>query len=348
MTFLICKYKIALQLQTFKGGDWMSIRENERYYLKLKALYYLYEKGYTQTNIAKMLNISRVTLGKFLEEAREEGMIRVEIVDVRNMLAVLQIEEELKQRFGLEDVKLVDGGDADEHIVMRKIAQQSAAYVEMLLRSNMKIGVTWGRTLNMMVDSLSVNRSIKNLTIYTLVGSSSSNIDFQPNVLAQNLLNKYGGALKIMTAPFLCHSEKLCADIKHDPQIAAILNEALNLDITLVGIGEEPVRGSKKLSNYPFDEQMIEELVNCGAVGDICGNFFDKDGELCNTSLRRRIVSIDIRELSRHKRVLGIGGGARKAQSILGALRGGYLDILITDLKTAETVLSLAASNRAI
>ena len=68
----------------------MSIREDERYYLKLKALYYLYTKGLTQTEIAKMLNISRVTLGKLLEEARAEGMVRVEIVDVRNMLSLLE------------------------------------------------------------------------------------------------------------------------------------------------------------------------------------------------------------------------------------------------------------------
>ena len=74
----------------------MSIHEDERYYLKLKALYYLYTRGLTQTEIAKMLNISRVTLGRLLEEARAEGMVRVEIVDVRNMLSLLRAEEELK------------------------------------------------------------------------------------------------------------------------------------------------------------------------------------------------------------------------------------------------------------
>ncbi|MCI9648127.1 sugar-binding transcriptional regulator [Oscillibacter sp.] len=318
----------------------MSIREDERYYLKLKALYYLYTKGLTQTEIAKMLNISRVTLGKLLEEARAEGMVRVEIVDVRNMLSLLQAEEELKQRFGLEDVKLVDGANLDGDVLMRRIAQCSAAYFEQVLRSGMKIGVTWGRTLNAMVDCLSINRGIRDLTIYTLVGSTSSSVDFQPNILAQNLLNKYGGTLKIMTAPFVCHSSQLCADIKSDPQIQSILREARELDVTMVGIGEEPVRDSARLSCYPFEEETIRSLVDHGAAGDICGNFFDITGRLCDQALQDRIVSIDIRELPCHKLVIGTGGGPQKVRSILGALNGGYLDVLITDVQTAVAVLA--------
>ena len=88
----------------------MPIREHDRYYLKLKALDYLYNKNYTQTEISKRLNVSRVTLAKLLDEAKAEGMIKIEIVDVRNMQWMLQMEEELKNRFRLKDVLLVDGG----------------------------------------------------------------------------------------------------------------------------------------------------------------------------------------------------------------------------------------------
>lgn len=325
----------------------MSIHEDERYYLKLKALYYLYTRGLTQTEIAKMLNISRVTLGRLLEEARAEGMVRVEIVDVRNMLSLLRAEEELKRRFGLRDVKLVDGTGLEGDALMRRTAQRAAAYFEQLLRSGMKIGVTWGRTLNAMVDYLPVNRGIRDLTVYTLVGSTSSSVEFQPNILAQNLLNKYGGTLRIMTAPFICHSPQLCADIKNDPQIRGILQEARELDVTMVGIGEEPVRGSARLSSYPFDGETIQSLVDHGAAGDICGNFFDVEGNLCDRALQERIVSIDIRELPAHKLVVGTGGGPRKVRSILGALNGGYLDVLVTDVQTAAAVLEAAGNGGA-
>ncbi len=322
----------------------MPISAGDRYSLMLRALYYLYIKSYSQTDIAKMLNISRVTLSKLLDEARAEGMLKIEIVDVRNELRLVDMEEEMKQRFGLRDVKLVDGTGIDEEELKRKIASRSAAYFTQLIHSGMKIGVTWGRTLNAMLDYLPVNHSIKDLVIYTLLGNTSSSPAFQPTVLAQSLLQKYNGTLKTLTAPFMCHSPQLCADIKNDPQIAAILDEASALDLSMVGIGEAPVKGSSKLSDYPFDAEMIKELVESGAVGDICGNFFDINGRLCDTHLKERIVSIDITDLRSQKMVVGIGGGARKISSIVGALNGSYLDVLITDMQTASAALELSRS----
>lgn len=319
----------------------MAIREDLRYSMKLKALYYLYEKNYTQTEIAKILNISRVTLGKWLDEARAEGMIKFEIVDIKDELSLLHLEEEMKARFHLEDVRIVGSGDLDDSGIVWKIAVNAASYFERVLRSGMKIGLTWGRTLNAMVNELSINREIRDLTIYTLVGSAPSSAAFQPNILAQNLLSKYNGSLEIITAPFFCYSAQLCSDIKNDPQISSILEETKKLDLTLVGIGEEPMENASSLSDYPFDNTIICDLISSGAVGDICGNFFDIDGNLCDTIIQDRILSIDIRELPKHKMVIGIGGGTRKVKSILGALHGSYLDVLITDSQTARAVLAL-------
>ena len=69
----------------------MSIGAEQRYYMKLKAVYYYYEKDYTQTEIAQMLNVSRITLSKLLKEAREEGMVKIEIVDYRNVRQLLEL-----------------------------------------------------------------------------------------------------------------------------------------------------------------------------------------------------------------------------------------------------------------
>ncbi len=318
----------------------MAIREDVRYSMKLKALYYLYEKNYTQTEIAKILNISRVTLGKWLDEAREEGMIKFEIVDIKNELSLFHLEDEMKERFHLKEVRLINSVDLDDSGVMWKIAINAASYFEQLIHSDMKVGLTWGRTLNAMVNELSGDRRISGLTIYTLVGNAPNDAAFQPNILAQNLLSKYSGCLKILTAPFLCYSSKLCSDIKHDPQIATILQETKDLDITLVGIGEEPMADEKTLSDYPFDDTIIQDLIRNAAVGDICGNFFDITGKPCDTILRDRILSIDIQELPRHRMVVGMGGGSRKVKSLLGALHGSYLDVLITDDRTAREVLA--------
>ncbi len=322
----------------------MSFTEDQRYYLKLKALSCLYDEGLSKTEIAKNLNISRVTLGKLLEEAKAEGMIKYEIVDVRGKMKLVQTEKEMCSNFGLRDIKLVDTGQADEETAIKRIAAEGAAYVSQILRSNMRIGLTWGRTLSSMIHELKPDSHITDLTVYTLVGGASTSSNFQPNLLAQQFISKYNGQAVVITAPFMCQHEALCTEIKKEPSIAHILRASRDVDITLVGIGEEPEKDAERLSDYPFDRKMIQQLVKANAVGDICGNFFDINGNLCDTPLRNCIVSIDIRELLSHKWVVGIGRGPKKIRSILGALNGGYLDVLITDLETAEQVL--ACKNR--
>ena len=319
----------------------MSFTDDQRYYLKLKALSCLYEDGMSKTEIASLLNISRVTLGKLLDEAKAEGMIKYEIVDVRGQMKLVQVEKEMCRSFGLRAIKLVDTGQSDDEAAVKRIAAEGAAYVSQILRSNMRIGLTWGRTLSSMIHEMKPDSAITDLTVYTLVGGASTSSSFQPNLLAQQLISKYSGQAVIMTAPFMCQREELCAEIKKEPSIAHILRASRDEDITLVGIGEEPEKGADRLSDYPFDKRMIQQLVRANAVGDICGNFFDINGQLCNTSLRNRIVSIDIRDLLSHKWVVGIGRGAKKTRSILGALNGGYLDVLITDLETATRVLAM-------
>lgn len=122
--------------------------------------------------------------------------------------------------------------------------------------------------------------------MYTLVGGSSQSVDFQPNILAQHLIDKYNGHATILTAPFMCQSKELCSAIKEEPTIASILKASHNLDVTLVGIGEAPVRDADHLSDYPFDTTTINELVDAEAAGDICGNFFTITGELCDTTIK--------------------------------------------------------------
>ena len=323
----------------------MSFTEDQRYYLKLKALSMLYEEGLSKTDTAGRLGISRVTLGKLLEEAKAEGMIKFEIIDVRGQMKLLQVEREMCERFGLKDIKLVDTVSSDEEAAMKRIAAEGAAYVSRILRSDMRIGLTWGRTLSNMIHELKPDAHVTNLTVYTLVGGASTSSNFQPNLLAQQFIEKYDGQAVIMTAPFMCRQESLCAEIKKEPSIADILRASRDVDITLVGIGEEPEKDAERLSDYPFDRDMIQQLVMAHAVGDICGNFFDIDGKLCDTPLRNRIVSIDISELPSHKQVIGMGGGSKKVRSIYGALCGGYLDVLITDLETAMKVLEEKSRN---
>lgn len=324
----------------------MALSDNERYTLKLKALRMLYNDNFSQTEIAEALNISRVTLNKLLEEAKNDGMVRIDVIDIRNTGRNLSAEIELYKRFNLRNVILTDCTDLDEEKTNLKIAKVAAEVFDRYITNDFSIGVTWGRTTKNVATMISERQNLRNVTVYSLVGTTCDSTDaIQSSVVAQIIAQKLHGSVKIVTAPFLCSNAKLCKELKNEAQISYVLNSVKSNDINIVGIGRSPERGMKSLNTLPLNEEEINELADANAVGDIGGNFFDINGKPCKANINNRIVTISLDDLRKHNLVMGVGGGKGKARAILGALRGGFIDVLVTDVETAGRVLELCEEN---
>ena len=99
---------------------------------------------------------------------------------------------------------------------------------------------------------------------------------------------------------------------------------ALFKSVTLALVGIGAVEPSKLLaaSGNVFSAQELKSLSERGAVGDICLRFFDAHGAPVVTPLNERVIAIELAELKRVNRVVGIAGGRRKTAAIRGALRG--------------------------
>jgi DNA-binding transcriptional regulator LsrR (DeoR family) len=78
-----------------------------------------------------------------------------------------------------------------------------------------------------------------------------------------------------------------------------------------------------------------------GAVGDICLRFFDQAGQAVVTPLNERVIGMGLEQLKEIDRCVGIAGGRRKHHAIRGALAGGWINVLITDRFTAETLIAV-------
>ena len=315
----------------------MSINAERRYYLKLKALYYIYEKEYTNTRTAELLGISRVTLNRLLEEARAEGMIKVTIVDTRNLRANIENEEKIKTAFGMKDVSICGGAGDPEMTGL--LASAGADYAGAAIASGMKVGIAWGRTVRSMISYMAPDREIEDLDIYTLLGGVPGEAAFQPNVIAQDFISLYSGRTHVINSPYLCHSELLRSEIMKEPSIKDVMETAGSLDLAIVGIGESPATEHFRNGYYHFDSETIAELIDAGAVGDICGNFFDANGVLCRTPMSRRLVSIDPEKLKSCPDVIAVAGGEGKRDAIVGAMRAGFINRLVTDSATAEQII---------
>lgn len=309
--------------------------------LMVRAAYYYYEKGLTQTKISELLGISRLTLGRILKEARAQGVVKIEISDLRNLKAVMELEDKLSSRFQLANAVVVNCvGDHTEEVVL-PISQAAARYVGRNLRSGMRISLAWGYALNLLVNNLVPDRSIKNIEVVTLLGGAGS-IDslVQPGILASKFLSNYSGKGYAINAPFSCRSEEACRSLHQEPGVREVLEKGLMADMTLVGIGMPPRMDHYWASSFYSKEEM-RKIIESGAVGDICGNYFDSQGFACCPEINKRLVGTDLASLKKHKSVVAVAGGTEKHRSITAALLGGYIDVLITDQHTASAVLEI-------
>jgi len=146
----------------------------EKYRERLKIAKYYHNDGLTQQEIADKLNVSRPTVSNALKKAKEEGIIQVRVVDIKNKGGLVNLEQELKDAYDLKEVRLVDCNSEKYEDLINCIGATAALYLEDIINDNLKIGISWGSTLKSMVDNLSGNKRINNLELVTLVGDQET------------------------------------------------------------------------------------------------------------------------------------------------------------------------------
>ncbi len=311
----------------------------ERYYIKLKAAHLYYYDNLSQKQVADQLNISRPTLIKMLKEANQEGMVKIEINDYRNYSNLIKLERQLCAKFRLRDVKLVDSF-VDDAVVKERISKAAAAYFNNIIRSGMCIGVGWSRILENMVNYMTPVKSITNAEFVTLLGGSG-NMDFQINA---NLLNEriarlyYNSSIHNIYAPIFASDPVLYDALMDDKSLKRVMNKMRALDIALIGVGGGD-SSSTALMTVSVSKDYIYQIREENAIGNVCARFFDINGNICVKDLYDKTISIPLEVLKKTPTVMALATGQDRVKGLIGAARGGYYHILITDENTARGML---------
>lgn len=102
-----------------------------------------------------------------------------------------------------------------------------------------------------------------------------------------------------------------------------------------MGIGALSTNPILKRESREVPDEILKEILKSQAVGDIGLNFYDINGKEVDTGFKDLLIGMSLEEFKKVNTVVGIAGGVEKFDAILGALNGGYLDVLITDHVTA-------------
>ncbi len=308
----------------------------ERFLLARVANMY-YEDGFTQQEIADLLGISRVQVVRKLKKARETGIVRI-IVD-SSYLGDVDTARHLKEAFGLRDA-LVVPSTATEGGLRTALGKVAANYVSIHVKPGSVVGIAWGRTLRELVINLP-RISVKNLVVTNIIGGLSMVGDRGAQELALIMSRQLGGRAALLSVPFRVDTKNIKDALLADTAVAGTIRLAKGADIILVGVGSVTDEDLQEIykSEGLYDLPTIEGMKALGAAGELIGRYYDRSGQVIPCERYENIVGLDLCDLKNGKTVLAVAGGERKVPAILGALRGGFINALVTDEGTAQELL---------
>jgi deoxyribonucleoside regulator len=308
---------------------------------QVASLYY--EDDLKQDEIARRIGTSRSTISRMLDEARDAGV--VEIIVHYPWKTVPEIEEALAARFGLRQARVLLGRGRPYEEIIRGLGVLAARCVEEVLTDGTVLGISWGVALYNTVRALRPGREfpiLPRLTVVQMVGAVGAGdplID-GPD-LARLLANTYRGEYRYLHAPLIVENARAREVLLQEPRIRETLQLARRADVALVGIGAPTPEVYSLLRAGYLDHEALAGLRAQGVVGDICARHYDAQGRVLDIALNQRIVGLELGALTGIERVIGVAGGEAKAEAILGALRGGHVNVLVTDDVTARRVLGI-------
>jgi len=316
------------------------------YFLKLARVARMYyEQDLTQAEIAKSLGVSRSQISRWLTEARDLGIVEIRIRGLWSRVAELQ--SRLERRFPLKEALVMDRGGLGYMQAVQGLGVLAANRLAELLEGRTTLGIAWSTGVYQVVSALRSARQ-KGVTVVQLMGTVGSvNPLLDGPDLTRWLAQTLSGRYRYLPAPLLASTPEARDAIVSAPAVRDAIALAERADIALVGIGAvSPPTMSSLFNAHLLSEDDLQAIAARGGVGDVCGYFYDAEGRLLDLELHRRLIGVSWEALTRMPVVMGVAGGRRKAPAILGALRSGVIDYLVTDSDAAELVLEMDAAHR--
>ncbi|WP_279482402.1 bifunctional sugar-binding transcriptional regulator/dihydroxyacetone kinase subunit DhaK [Aureimonas sp. SK2] len=300
----------------------------------LWAAWLYHEEGMTQGDIAGEMGISRASVNAYLAEARARGLVTIEIEP--QQFRALSVADALRERFGLEDCLVVPTQGGERSLAAR-LGSAGAKALAQVARSGDTLAVTWGRTILALAEALRLP-GLSDVRVVQATGSTTAKIPWTPEACAQRLAEALGARCIPLAAPAIVSSaamrDMLVAEAVLTEQMA-VLGEANRI---LFGISSLRPESTIHTSGFLDDAALHDHYRH--AVGSIAGRFLSADGEPVPGPLDGRTVGIDLAALRTVPQRIAVAGGSDKVAAVLGALRGGFASILVTDAVTGWGILT--------
>lgn len=303
--------------------------------VKAATLYYLEERS--QAEVAEAIGVSRSNVSRILAEARRSGIVDIRINDPFGRSE--ELEQRLVQRFGLREARVAPSGTPETQL--ERVGALGARWLVDALPSEGSVALSWGAAVQSVVEAVPAIPHHGELEVLPLVGGLSI-VDSarDGNVLVRSLASRLGARHRRLYAPAVVESAASRDALMRETAIRSVLDAAKRADVAVVGLGAVG-RGASSaiIESMRLTEAEHDAFLASGVTGDCCTRFFDAEGAPVEAVVDERVIAVELEDLRRIPLVAGVAAGVGKLDGTHGALRGGFLDVLVVDAELASALL---------
>ena len=313
--------------------------EQLRLMTRVAWLYHM--RGLKQSLIADTLDLSQSRVSRLLDAAMAQGIVHTTVRVPAGLQ--LELEQALQESYGLLGAQVFDVPDPDdERSLLRDLGQMLAVHLREQPLDGDVIGFTsWSRTLRQTVRSLEGTATKTARVVVELLGDvGTPEVQHEAADLTRQLARYTGAQPRFLRVPGVTASASVRATLlDHDVHARETLALHDELDEALVGIGACTMDLQLEPGDSAFAREQFDHARALGAVGEVNLRFIDAEGNAIASDLDALVIGVTLEQLRRCPRRLAVAGGPSKYDAIRGSLRGGWINSLVTDVRTAEHLL---------
>jgi DNA-binding transcriptional regulator LsrR (DeoR family) len=300
-----------------------------------RAAWLHYAGGLTQSEVAKRLGLTSLKAHRLITKANQEGLIKVYIDgEVSECVA---LEDELSGRYGLDYCEVVPDFDAED-LPLKALGIAGAQFLKREIErgEDTLIGVGHGRTLAACVEYLP-RISAGKTRFVSLLGGLTRKFSANPHDVIHRLAERTGAEAYVMPVPMFANTVEDRTVLLGQKGISEVFDLGKAADLLIAGIGTAE-REASLVATGMIEKGEMEEIRRKGGVGELLGHFFDDAGRAVETTLSNRALALAREDIS-NRRIVAVAGGKVKVRAIKSVLEGRYLKGLVTDERTARSLV---------
>jgi DNA-binding transcriptional regulator LsrR (DeoR family) len=300
-----------------------------------RAAWLHYAGGLTQSEVAKRLGLTSLKAHRLITKANQEGLVKVYIDgEVSECVA---LEDELSSRYGLDYCEVVPDFDGED-LPLKALGIAGAQFLKREIErgEDTLIGVGHGRTLAACVEYLP-RISAEKIRFVSLLGGLTRKFSANPHDVIHRLAERTGAEAYVMPVPMFANTVEDRTVLLGQKGISDVFDLGKAADLLIAGIGTAE-REASLVATGMIEKGEMEEIRRKGGVGELLGHFFDDAGKAVETTLSNRALALAREDIS-NRRIVAVAGGKVKVRAIKSVLEGRYLKGLVTDERTARSLV---------